>query len=137
MSTGSAAGAWARARQRVGSIAVERVTVESRSDAAALALWSLVLFLYGVGDTGLTTVVLELGGFEANPVAQVFVNAAGYAGLVVQKALALGVLWGIWRFYPTVGGLSRDPWRLVVPAVAAVRGAQLVVIHLEHVSILV
>jgi hypothetical protein len=51
------------------------------------------------------------------------VNAAGYAGLVVQKAIALGVLWGIWRFYSTVGGLSRDPWRLVVPAVAAVRGA--------------
>ena len=137
MSTGSAPGAYERARQRVGSVAVGRVTVESRSDAAALALWSLVLVLYGVGDTGLTTVVLELGGFEASPVAQAFVNAAGYAGLVVQKALALGILWGIWRFYPTVGGMSRHPWRLVVPAIAAVRGAHLVSIHLEHVSILV
>ena len=67
MSTGSAPGAYERVRQRVGSIAVGRVTVESRSDAAALALWSLVLLPYGVGDTGLTTVVLELGGSRPAP----------------------------------------------------------------------
>ncbi|MEF8852346.1 MAG: hypothetical protein V5A28_08005 [Haloarculaceae archaeon] len=137
MSTESAAGTWERVRQRAGGIAVERVAVESRYDAVAFALWSLVFFLYAVGDTGLTTVVLELGGFEANPVAQVFVDTAGYAGLVVQKALAVGILWAVWRYYPTVGGLSKDPWRLVVPAIAAVRGAQLVLVHLEHISILV
>lgn len=137
MSTGSAAGTFERARQRVGRIAIERVVIENRYDAAAFALWTLVLGLYAVGDTGLTTVVLELGGFEASPVAQVFVNTAGYAGLVVQKALAVGLLWAIWRYYPTVGGLSRDPWRLVVPAIAAARGGQLVVIHLQHISVLV
>ena len=137
MSTGSVAGAFERARQRVGSIAIERVAIESRYDATAFALWTLVVGLYALGDTGLTTVVLELGGFEASPVAQAFVNTAGYAGLVVQKALAVGILWAIWRYYPTVGGLSRDPWRLVVPAIAAVRGAQLVLLHLQHISILV
>lgn len=137
MSTESTAGAFERARQRADSIAVERVSVRSRYDAVAFALWTLVFGLYGLGDTGLTTVVLELGGFEASPVAQVFVNTAGYAGLVVQKALAVGVLWAIWRYYPAVGGLSRDPWRLVVPAIAAVRGAQLVLLHLQHISLLV
>jgi hypothetical protein len=137
MSTGSTAGALERARQRVGSIDVARVSIESRYDAVAFALWTAVLALYALGDTGLTTVVLELGGFEASPVAQVFVNTAGYAGLVAQKVLAIGLLWAIWRYYPTVGELSRDPWRLIVPAIAAVRGGQLVLLHLQHISILV
>ena len=100
------------------------------------SLWGFVVLFYAVGDTGLTTVVLELGGFEASPVATVFFQTAGYAGLVVQKVLAVGLLWLIWRYYPTVGGLSKDPWRLIVPGIAAVRGIQLVSLHLQNISIL-
>jgi hypothetical protein len=132
MSTGNAAGSIERARERIWG-----TDIESGYGAVTVALWGLVVGLYALGDTGLTTVVLELGGFEANPVARAFFETAGYAGLVVQKALAVGILWAIWRYYPTVGDLSPDPWRLVVPAIAAARGGQLVALHLQHISILV
>ncbi|WP_135364987.1 hypothetical protein [Halosimplex halophilum] len=99
--------------------------------------WALALLAYAVGDTGLTTVVLALGGFEANPVARAFLAHLGYAGLVVQKSLAVALLAGIWRYYPTVGDMPRDPWRLVVPTVAAARGLQLVAVHVSNVLALV
>jgi|GEM_PF-1464176 len=108
-------------------------TVDPRYRPVTVGTWTLALLVYALGDTGLTTVVLALGGFEANPVARVFLAHLGYAGLVVQKGLAVGLLVGIWRYYPTVGDLSRDPWRLVVPTVAAARGLQLVAIHVSNV----
>jgi len=110
--------------------------VDPRYRPVTAAAWALALVVYAVGDTGLTTVVLALGGFEANPVARVFLAHLGYAGLVVQKSLAVGLLAGIWRYYPTVGGHSRDPWRLVVPTVAAARGLQLIAIHCSNVLVL-
>lgn len=103
---------------------------------AAVALWQLVLVFYVVGDTGLTAVVLELGGYEASPVARAFVDALGYVGLVVQKALVLVVLGLLWRYYPAIGVDSPDPWRLVVPAIPVLRGIQLVGIHLSNVAVL-
>jgi len=132
MSTGNAAGSLERARERV-----RGTGIGSGYGAVTVALWGLVVGLYAVGDTGLTTVVLELGGFEANPIGRAFVGVAGYAGLVVQKALAVGILWAVWRYYPTVGDFSPDPWRLIVPAIAAFRGGQLVVLHVQHISVLV
>lgn len=102
----------------------------------ALALWQLVVVLYVVGDTALTAVVLELGGFEANAVARFFIDALGYVGLVVQKGLALACLAVLWRFYPTVGVDSPDPWRLIVPAIPVFRGVQLVAIHVENIAVL-
>ena len=111
--------------------------VDDRYRRATVAVWAAALLCYGLGDTGLTTVVLALGGFEVNPVARAFIAQLGYPGLAVQKGLVVAVLAGVWRHYPTVGGLSADPWRLVVPAVAAVRGVQLVVIHVSNVTALV
>ncbi|MFB6152294.1 MAG: hypothetical protein ABEJ40_10865 [Haloarculaceae archaeon] len=103
---------------------------------ATFALWQLVVLFYVLGDTGLTAVVLELGGFEASPVARAFVDAFGYLGLVLQKALALAVLWLLWRYYPAVGVDSPDPWRLVVPLIPFLRGVQLVAIHLSNIAVL-
>jgi len=110
--------------------------VDPRYRPVTAAAWALALACYAVGDTGLTTVVLALGGFEANPVARAFLAHLGYAGLVVQKGLAVALLAGVWRYYPTVGGHSRDPWRLVVPTVAAARGLQLIAIHCSNVLVL-
>lgn len=103
---------------------------------ATVALWQLVLVFYVVGDTGLTTVVLELGGYEANPVARAFVDALGYVGLVVQKALVLVILGLFWKYYPAIGVESPDPWRLVVPAIPVLRGIQLTAVHLSNVAAL-
>jgi hypothetical protein len=102
----------------------------------AVVLWELALVVYVLGDTGLTTVVLSLGGFEASPVARAFLSTLGYAGLVVQKELALGLVAVVWTYYPTIGDISPDPWRLVVPAILVARGAQLVAIHLSNVAVL-
>ncbi|ELZ28908.1 hypothetical protein C475_04701 [Halosimplex carlsbadense 2-9-1] len=113
------------------------LTVDPRYRPVTAGTWALALVVYALGDTGLTTAVLALGGFEANPVARAFLAHLGYAGLVVQKGLAVALLVGIWRYYPTVGGRSRDPWRLVVPTVAAARGLQLVAIHVSNVLALV
>jgi GNAT superfamily N-acetyltransferase len=112
------------------------LTVDPRYRPVTVGTWALALVVYVLGDTGLTTVVLALGGFEANPIARTFLAHLGYAGLVVQKGLAVALLVGIWRYYPTVGGRSRDPWRLVVPTVAAARGLQLVAIHVSNVFVL-
>jgi len=113
------------------------LTVDPRYRPVTVGTWALALVVYALGDTGLTTVVLALGGFEASPVARAFLAHLGYAGLVVQKGLAVAVLVGIWRYYPTVGDRSRDPWRLIVPTVAAARGLQLVAIHVSNVLVLV
>lgn len=104
--------------------------------ALVIGLWSCTVLFYGLGDTGLTMVVHQLGGFEVNPVARSFLRTAGYAGLVVQKTLVLGVLAALWRYYPTVGDLSPDPWRLIVPILAATRGAYLVSIHVHNIGVL-
>ncbi|WP_123535563.1 hypothetical protein [Halosimplex salinum] len=111
--------------------------VHPRYRPVTVGVWGFVLAFYGLGDTGLTTVVLALGGFEASPVARLFLDYLGYAGLVVQKGAAITLLALVWRYYPTVGGLSADPWRLVVPTLAAARGLHLVAIHLWNVAILV
>jgi hypothetical protein len=102
----------------------------------ALAMWQLVFVFYVVGDTTLTTVVLELGGYEANPVARAFLRTFGYPGLIVQKGLALLALGVFWKYYPAVGVDSPDPWRLVVPAIPFLRGIQLVAIHLGNIAVL-
>ncbi|QPV61225.1 hypothetical protein I7X12_10610 [Halosimplex litoreum] len=112
-------------------------SVDPRYRPVTAGTWALALVVYAVGDTGLTTVVLALGGFEANPIARAFLATLGYPGLVVQKGLAVALLVGIWRYYPTVGDASRDPWRLVVPTIAAARGLQLVAIHVSNVLVLV
>jgi hypothetical protein len=109
---------------------------DERYRPVAAALWGCTLLFYAVGDTGLTVVVLELGGVEANSVAQAFYAAGGYMGLVVQKLLALAVLWVIWRYYPAVGSASPDPWRLIVPAIPFLRGIQLVTLHTSNISAL-
>lgn len=101
-----------------------------------LALWTLAVAAYVVGDTGLTVLVLELGGYEANPVARALLSWLGYAGLVVQKAAVLVLLVFCWRYYPAVGVDSPDPWRLVVPAIPFLRGIQLTTIHASNVVVL-
>ncbi|MFB6139707.1 MAG: hypothetical protein ABEJ26_04650 [Halosimplex sp.] len=110
--------------------------VDPRYRPVTAAAWGLALACYALGDTGLTTLVLALGGFEGNPVARAFLEALGYPGLAVQKALAVAALVAVWRHYPTVGGRSADPWRLMVPTVAAARGLQLVAIHLSNLAVL-
>jgi len=78
-------------------------------------------------------VVLELGGYEAHPVARALLSWFGYAGLVVQKAVVLVLLLFCWRYYPAVGVDSPDPWRLVVPAIPFLRGIQLTALHVSNV----
>lgn len=73
---------------------------------------------------------------EMNPVARAFIEILGYPGLAVQKGLAVGLLAVLWRYYPTVGDVSADPWRLMVPTIAAARGLQLVVIHVSNIAVL-
>lgn len=109
---------------------------EPRYREPTLALWALAVAVYGLGDTGLTIVVLELGGYEANPVARALLTQLGYAGLVLQKVVAFALLLLCWRYYPTVGDRSPDPWRLVVPAVPFLRGLQLVAIHVGNAAVL-
>jgi hypothetical protein len=104
--------------------------------AVVVVLWGFTALFYGLGDTGLTVVVQQLGGFESNPVARGFLRKAGYVGLAVHKALVFLVLAALWRYYPTVGAFSPDPWRLVVPALAATRGAYLVGLHAHNISVL-
>jgi hypothetical protein len=126
-----------RSLTAVGERFVSRIdSPDEQYRALSVALWQLVLVFYVFGDTGLTTVVLELGGFEANPVARAFVNALGYPGLLVQKALALAVLAGMWKYYPAIGVDSPDPWRLIVPAIPFLRGVQLVAIHCSNIAAL-
>lgn len=98
-----------------------------RYGAVAVAAWVAAVLLYGFGDTGTTIVSLELGGLEASPVPRMFLEALGYAGLVLNKALVIGLCWLVWRFYPSVGGIGPDPFRLAVPALLAARGVWLVV----------
>lgn len=88
--------------------------------------WVAAIALYGFGDTATSIVSLELGGLEASPVPRMFLKALGYLGLVLNKALVLGVCWLFWRGYPSVGGIGPDPYRMVIPALLAVRGAFLV-----------
>lgn len=109
---------------------------EPRYREPTLALWTLAVAVYVVGDTGLTVLVLELGGYEANPVARALLSWLGYAGLIVQKAGVVTMLVLCWRYYPTVGVDSPDPWRLVVPAVPFLRGIQLIAIHVSNVVVL-
>lgn len=104
--------------------------------AVVVLLWGCTFLFYGLCDTGLTIVVHYLGGFEVNPVARAFLRAAGYAGLVVHKTIVLGVLAALWHHYPTVGGLSPDPWRLIVPVLAATRGAYLLTLHAHNIGVL-
>jgi hypothetical protein len=104
--------------------------------AVVVALWVCTILFYGLCDTGLTIVVLHQGGVEINPVARAFLQTAGYAGLVVHKTIVLGVLGVLWQYYPTVGGLSPDPWRLVVPILAGTRGAHLLTLHAHNVGVL-
>lgn len=110
--------------------------VHPRYRPVTVGVWGVVVVFYALGDTGLTTLVLAMGGFEMNPVARAFIETLGYPGLVVQKALAAGLLVGCWRYYPTVGEFSADPWRLVVPTIAAARGLQLVAIHVSNLIVL-
>lgn len=93
----------------------------------AVVAWVLAVVFYGLGDTGTSIVSLELGGIEVSPVPRLFLETLGYLGLVVNKALVIGLCWAVWRFYPSVGGIGPDPFRLVVPALLAARGAWLVV----------
>ncbi|MFB6307945.1 MAG: hypothetical protein ABEH35_01320 [Haloarculaceae archaeon] len=111
-------------------------TPDSQYRGITLALWELVVVFYVLGDTGLTTIVLELGGHEANTVARMFVSALGYPGLVVQKVVTVLVLLLLWRHYPTFGVSSPDPWRLIVPAIPVLRGIQLVAIHISNIAVL-
>jgi hypothetical protein len=104
--------------------------------AVVIVLWGCTVLFYGLCDTGLTIVVHYLGGFEVNPVARAFLRTAGYAGLVVHKAIVLGVLAALWQYYPTVGGLSPDPWRLIVPILAGTRGAYLLTLHAHNIGVL-
>jgi len=110
--------------------------IHPRYRVVTVGAWGLVFALYAVGDTGLTTLVLAMGGFEMNPVARAFIDVLGYPGLAVQKGIAVALLALIWRYYPTVGTLPADPWRLVVPTIAAARGLQLVLIHASNIAVL-
>lgn len=110
--------------------------VDTQYEVLAVGTWVCALLFYVVGDTGLTMLVIELGGYEVNPVARAFVDAAGYAGLVLQKSVVLGVLVAAWRTFPTVGNWSPDPWRIVVPATAATVGVYLVGEHVENLATL-
>jgi len=101
-----------------------------------LGVWGSALLFYGFGDTGLTIVVHELGGFETNPIAQTFLQTFGYAGLIFHKMLIIGVLAALWHYFPTVSDLSPDPWRLIIPALATIRGISLVSIHVHNIGVL-
>jgi hypothetical protein len=90
------------------------------------ALWALAVFLYAAGDTGTTIVSLELGGIEAAPVAAAFLDALGYPGLVVNKALVVALCYVCWKHYPDPFDVGVRPYRAVIPALMAARGAWLV-----------
>lgn len=100
-----------------------RTTTSARTGLSLSALaWVLAVATYGVGDTGSTIILLELGGHEGAWLARWFLELAGYVGLVVHKLLILGVCAAVWRWYPAPFGLERDPWRLVVPVLMIVYG---------------
>ena len=118
---------------------VEDVETDVRLPAyssVVLASWAAAVVFYAVGDTSTTIVSLELGGLEASPVPRWFLETMGYAGLVLNKALVVGACWLVWRFYPSVGGIGPDPFRLAIPALMAARGVWLVANNLSVISVL-
>lgn len=91
----------------------------------AVGAWIAAVALYCVGDTGTTIVSMELGGIETSMVPLWFYQTFGYLGFVLNKLLVLSVCWVAWRFYPSVGRIGPDPYRLVIPVLLVGRGAWL------------
>lgn len=103
---------------------------------AVRVAWGLGLLLYAVGDTGTTLVSLSLGGIEQAALAAWFLETFGYLGLVLHKLIAVALVAALWRWYPTVGGIGPDPYRLVIPLAMILRGAWLVGNNLNVILVL-
>lgn len=94
--------------------------------ALSTAAWIAAIALYAVGDTGTSVLSMQLGGIETSPIPLWFYEQLGYVGLVVNKLLVVGVCWLVWRYYPSIGGVGPDPYRLFIPLIMTGRGAWLV-----------
>jgi|MGYP006968422558 hypothetical protein len=80
-----------------------------------LRIWALALAMYGIGD-GLTTALVVWASplhREANPVVIAAIDAFGGGGLIVLKALAIGVCVGISLW----GSIDDDPFVFYLPPI--------------------
>lgn len=99
--------------------------------------------VHGLDVAGTVALVVVGPHVEAAPTALAVMQAgsstlgaAGEAlGLVGLKAAVLSTVAAVWAGWPRVGGLDPRPWRTVVPAVAAVRGAWLCWTHLSTAGV--
>lgn len=104
-----------------------------------VAVWILAGLFYGVLDSSLTFLILQLGGVETMPVARWFLATFGLVGLVLQKVLIFGVFAS---FAVGITLLARQlsqpgyPYRTVIAAVVLGRGLQIVAMHIEHITAL-
>lgn len=82
--------------------------LEEISRSASPWLWVIAIAFYGVGDVATTIAFIEAGiaEGEAHPVAAVGIEAVGTWILVVWKAAALALLFGVYRLVERVAPSS-------------------------------
>jgi len=79
-------------------------------------MWLFAVVFFGIGDLVTTAVGLTVGSSaEANPVVALLVQRYGVTVLLPLKATLLGVIYGLWRWFPL-------PYPAVVPFALALLG---------------
>ena len=70
--------------------------------AVGLAILTLLTFLLNVRDCMLTDAVIKNGGYEANPLARLFLmnGIANPFRWAIKLAIAVGIFWAMWTFFP-------------------------------------
>lgn len=102
-------------------------------------VWLLAGLFYGVLDSSLTFLILQLGGVETMPAALWFIVTFGPVGLAIQKILIFAVFAA---FAGSITLIARylnqpgSPYRTVIAAVILGRGLQIVAMHVEHITAL-
>lgn len=108
-----------------------------RYRTVGIVAWAAAIIFYGFGDTGTSIVSMQLGGIEASPIPLWFYTQLGYLGLAINKLLVIAICWLAWHWYPSLGDIGPDPYRLVIPILMTARGAWLVANNVDVILSLV
>jgi len=92
-------------------------------------LWMTLILFYFVGDIATTITLLELGGYESNPLVASIINGWGYLVYIGFKAVFVGLIAVLW-YLPTFPaqhlGVPAWPYRSAILSMFALRGPLLV-----------